>query len=505
MKITLNRKSFMKFGKWSLAFLPLIILGGFIGLYVIPTLATYPPTQTNDINVTLNTPSDNGYSNSANTNFTFNVSWNANLANITNCTLMGNFTSSWAENSTNTTEIVNNVYNGINNTVDSEGVYIWNIVCYNVTNDVGNYSASNRTVTVDTTNPTSPSNVYFERDPTNYYDDDTTIVVNWTAGSDANGLSHYKIYVSENSGSYSFNGTNNSATGYNFTGAHGNTYRVNVTANDTAGNENTTGAPSNTTITVDTTNPMISVWLVGSSGSSITTAYAANVSIKINVTEDVGVASTEVRIRNTSDDSMSLQWMNWTDAGAEADGSSNYTHSVDAIYIPVGNWTVDVNVTDHAHRSNLSYTFTNSSYVYSYAAIQATAPSSTTGSTTVGGSEITFAFNVIAKGYRYVGTYLNLTAGSTQFLSVVDIDNLYIDTETNTTDRLIAIASDYTSAQTVYLPNITTLPYATANLTLSQEQGLYNDTVTIHINPYSGVSAGTYTGSYGWGLFNSAQ
>jgi len=698
----------MRFGKWSLALFSLILLGVFVVNYIIPILAWAPPTQTDMINVTLNTPADGGYSNTLNTNFTYNVSWNIAVANITNCTLVGNFSGSFTLNATNSTSNlpVNSAFNGINISVPSEGTYSWNIYCYNVTLNTGaNGTVSNRTVIVDTTDPTSPSDAYFVADPTNYYDDDTSINVSWTAATDANSVLNYKIYISTNSSAYTYNGTNTTATGYyftgtegsnytvnvtandtaynenitgalsnttitvdnsnpssiytvsptlanntnttndwvyvnatfieanpgnctlefhngtlsnytmtrsgtncyinmtsqpdgpwnysiyvndsarrqaknatfyitvdttdptspsgvyfvadptdsydddttinvswtaatdaneivnykiyistnsgpyvyngtnttrlgyNFTGVNSGTYRANVTANDTTGRENITGALSNTTITVDTANPVIgAVWLVDSSNSSITSAYAGNVVIKVNVTDNVGVASAEFRIRNTSDVSINMpQWMSWTDATAETDGSSNYTYTIDGIYIPVANWTVDVNITDNAARSNLSYTFSNTSYVYSYAAIQATAPSSTSGSTTVGGSEITFAFNVIAKGYRHVGAYVNLTVGSTQFLTVPDVNNLYIDTGTNGTDAIASIANDYTSAQTVLLPNITALPYATANLTLTQERKLYNDTVTIHINPYSGVSAGTYTGSYGWGLFASGQ
>jgi len=161
MKFTLNRKSLMKFGKWSLAFFSLIILVVFVSLYVIPSLAIYSPPQTNEINVTLNTPSDAGTTSNSNLNFTYNVVWNNATTNITNCTLVGNFTGSWVANATNSTPIVNNTYNGINVTLVA-GVYSWNIYCYNITN-VGNYSASNWTVTVDAPilNATTPANASY--------------------------------------------------------------------------------------------------------------------------------------------------------------------------------------------------------------------------------------------------------------------------------------------------------------------------------------------------------
>jgi hypothetical protein len=146
----------MTFGKWSLILFSVALLGFFVVQYIIPILAIVPPTGTNEINVSLSTPSDAAYRKDTlrNVNFTYNVSWNTVTANITNCSLIGNFTNNvWTNYSTNTTTIVNNAFNGINYTFSSDGPYIWNIYCYNVSGNVGNYSLSNRTVIVDITSP----------------------------------------------------------------------------------------------------------------------------------------------------------------------------------------------------------------------------------------------------------------------------------------------------------------------------------------------------------------
>jgi hypothetical protein len=408
----------MTFGKWSLILFSLVLIGVFITQYIIPILALGSPTLVNNVNVTLNSPANNGYSTSANTNFTFNVSWSTSNPNfnLTNCTLWGNFNGTFKANATNATTIVNNVINGINTSV-ADGAYLWNVYCYNATSH-GNYSTSNYTVTVDLTNPVLrnpyPSNnsyinnanvvfnVSFTEQNINYtvnatlyyrkssqtdwqtqtlqcwnsapsfacnysainlgtapiwlldtnvlqffynttdsagrtgqngtasapllltldttqptsvtglahsddaptgYDNDTTLVFNWTAATDANGILNYKIYVSENSGAYVYNGTNNTPLGYSFTGVNGNTYRVNVTANDTAYNENTTGTVSSTTITIDTTSPTT---ILTVSPTLANNSYTSNNFVYVNVT-----------FTETNPDTCLLQFNNGT--------ASNYT------------------------------------------------------------------------------------------------------------------------------------------------------------------------------------
>ncbi len=104
---------------------------------------------TDSINVTLQTPSNLDYYNSLNVNFTYMPEWNSSIT-MDNCTLYGNFTGSWLPSGNNSTRaLVNGTTNWINNTVGSDGAYIWNIYCYDITNQYDYYS-SNRTVIVDT-------------------------------------------------------------------------------------------------------------------------------------------------------------------------------------------------------------------------------------------------------------------------------------------------------------------------------------------------------------------
>jgi len=373
VKFILNKKSLMKFGKWSLALFSLVLLGFFVVQYIIPILAMAPPaTMSDDVIVTLIHPTDGAYTDGA--NFTFNANWQSQF-NLTNCTLVGNFTGGAAEagnflaNTTNISTIVNNTYYGINATNVTDGYYLWNVYCFNETSH-GNYFGSNYSVTVDLTDPVInyvfPGNngyfndtnavnfnvtlaeqnidfdinvtVYWRRqeadnstsyignttvcsgtapnygcnitvDVHNYISEDqimefifnttdsanrtstngteadpltatfdstdpgsvsdlvpegnsstsyfnsTTLVFNWSVASDSkSGIQYYNIYVDDNEGGYSFNGSNTTPTGYQFTGSEGNTYTINVTAVDNAFNENTTGTVS-ITMTVDTTPP----------------------------------------------------------------------------------------------------------------------------------------------------------------------------------------------------------------------------------------------------------
>jgi len=155
-----NRKAWAKFGKWSLTVLSLFLLGFFVFQYVIPALAALgAPALVSDINVTIITPSNNSYTSLSNVNFTFNATWNlVPFVDVKNCTLWGNFTGSFAPNVTNSTifspiekKIVNDTTNGLNTSV-VDGMYTWNVYCYNTTSH-GNYSGSNFTITVDLTPP----------------------------------------------------------------------------------------------------------------------------------------------------------------------------------------------------------------------------------------------------------------------------------------------------------------------------------------------------------------
>lgn len=105
-----------------------------------------------DINVTLASPTNFSYTNTRNVNFTFTPIWNT--SDMKNCTVYGNLTGSgWVANASNTTPLVNGTINGINNTVNADGPYLWNVYCFD-TGTGYDYDSTNFTVTVDTTAPT---------------------------------------------------------------------------------------------------------------------------------------------------------------------------------------------------------------------------------------------------------------------------------------------------------------------------------------------------------------
>jgi hypothetical protein len=109
------------------------------------------------ITIALLSPNNNTWNNSLNISFTFNVTATNNL---TNCSLWTNETS-WSLKQTNTSAIISGNLSEINETFDSDGIYLWNIECYD---NLGNsaFNNTNYTIKVDTTFPIitllSPSN-----------------------------------------------------------------------------------------------------------------------------------------------------------------------------------------------------------------------------------------------------------------------------------------------------------------------------------------------------------
>ena len=187
------------------------------------------------------------------------------------------------------------------------------------------------------------------------------------------------------------------------------------------------------------------------------------------------------RIVNTTNSSMAWNY---------STGTQSFTRNFDSIYLPVGAWAVIVNTTD----SFGNFESTNTT-ITSVSAIEASIIGSASGSGTIGGSDITFDFNIIAKGYPFVKFYMNLTSGSNTYNAI----NAKIG---NSTSNQVNISGspDYSNAQNFNVTSITgaSLPdYALIS------SGIYYQNLTLYITPYSGMSAGTYTGPYGWGLFDS--
>jgi hypothetical protein len=168
--------------------------------------------------------------------------------------------------------------------------------------------------------------------------------------------------------------------------------------------------------------------------------------------------------------------------------SSPYNVTFEGKYLPVGNWTVNVSVQDDAGNRNVSHT-----NITSYPGISPIISGSSSQTVTLNTSQVvSFPFIIYTKGAPYVQMFINLSAGSTQFLQVfAKIGNSTLRKDTTA-------SSTYSGAQSYALIAASGVPSYVRNST-----GIYNGTVTLYLTMYSGLSAGTYTGNYGWGLSDS--
>jgi hypothetical protein len=237
MSFLSNRKSLMKFGKWSLAILSLALLGFFVVNFTLPVFAALESD-----NVTLVTPSNNSYQRGA---ITVNVTSVTDVINAsfyyTNTT--NNFFYSIGTNTScdNTKKICTYSWNTASGVTD--GNYNFTV---NVTNSTWTYNVTktNTNITVDNTAPTvaltAPSN--------NAYLKGSWINITGTA-SDINNATIVTndTHFATMGGTYaSWNFTNTSAL-------TDGVYHVQITANDSAGNSNSVIA----NFTVDNISPIL--------------------------------------------------------------------------------------------------------------------------------------------------------------------------------------------------------------------------------------------------------
>ncbi len=215
---------------------------------------------------------------------------------------------------------------------------------------------------------------------------------------------------------------------------------------------------------------------------SLSSISAQNFTANGSVT-DPYFSSCTYRIANSTNASMV-----WANGSFSSNG--NFSVDYEGVYLPVGTWNLSATCYD-----SYNHNYTNSSLINSVTAILPTISGSATKSGTIGGSNIQFAFNIIAKGYPYIKFYMNLTSGAhTYDTSFASIGN----SSSNTVN--ISGSPTYSGAQTF---NLSTIPAADLPSYAMILQGIYADTVYLYITPYSGLSAGTYSGGYGWGLFDS--
>ncbi|MFH0870210.1 MAG: right-handed parallel beta-helix repeat-containing protein [archaeon] len=196
---------------------------------------------------------------------------------------------------------------------------------------------------------------------------------------------------------------------------------------------------------------------------------------------DLNFSNCTYRIEKS--DNASMRWLN---------GSFNSTLSFSTLcqglYLPMGTWNLSALCYDI-----YNHNYTNTTQISSVPAIVPTIVGAAYATGTIGGSEIIFTFTMMSKGYPFIRFFMNLTSG----VNIYDISYAKIG---NDTARLnISNSFTYANAQTFNMSLFSASEMPQYNM-YSQ---IYAGNVSLFITPYTGLSAGAYSGSYGWGLFDT--
>ncbi|MFH1850206.1 MAG: Ig-like domain-containing protein [archaeon] len=254
----------------------------------VNALDTIPPK------ITLRSPSNNASSASRQLNFTFNVTTNDD---IRNCSLWTN-ESGWAMMRVNASAVKNGTVQGINRTLSADGLFRWNIECYDVLKN-SNFSVSNRTVRIDTAPPTVSSLDYPGNGGTvssrpvdfNFTATDGFKIVNCSLWGNFTGA------WGRNKTAY--NPAHNTETNITISPNDG-IYKWNAECYDSVGNRNSYS--SNYTVRVDTTAPNVSLETPANDSiwdTSLTVDFRFNVSDLSNLANCSLVISS--RLNKTND------------------------------------------------------------------------------------------------------------------------------------------------------------------------------------------------------------
>jgi len=208
------------------------------------------------------------------------------------------------------------------------------------------------------------------------------------------------------------------------------------------------------------------------------------------------------RVINTS--SLTMAVIQPTTMAVIGDNTST-SDTIDTLFIPYGNWTLEVNLTDKGGNSNISNVT-----VDSQAAIRKTLTTGGTATATSGSNSVVQLgiFNVTSKYYPYVRLYMELKLGGTGTAYDNSNNHSFITNDTSS----VTIYKYQAGGNTSYLnPTAESLTMRAA--TSSNVPSLYNATVAgtnvyfeevrLFATAYSGLSAGSYAGTYGFGLFTS--
>ncbi len=366
-------------------------------------------------------------------------------------------------NGTNTTTAGNTTFTAISNDQSTLILY--------ANDSAGNINSTSVTFTVDTTTP-----AITVRSPSNQTYTTASIWFNIT-GNKALNWSGYSL-----DGAANATMTNSSGNWNNLSTVSQGQHNVMFYANDSLGNLNQSAMIY---FAVDSIAPSFSAIAV--TGASV---YAGDFNFSVTINEQ-NFQSANYTITNATN--ASIVWTSNT-TGITSNGTFA-SIAFDGIYLPAGNWTINVASRDIAGNTN-----TTSANITSYAAIQAPSAydSRVQAPGTIGsGTPGIYNFTVYTKGYPYIRMYLNLTSGSDKFATANNIANakLYNGTDSVAIDD----EGSYDGASTLIIGGISAsaLPgYATGSITT----GLYKQPVQLYLYPYSGLSAGTYSGNFGFGV-----
>ena len=197
---------------------------------------------------------------------------------------------------------------------------------------------------------------------------------------------------------------------------------------------------------------------------------------------DLNFSNCTFRIEKS--DNSSMRWVN----GSFDTVNKSFSTIYQGLYLPISIWNLSARCYDIYNHS-----YVNTSQISSIPAIVPTIIGSASGAGTIGGDEIAFTFTMISKGYPFIRFFMNLTSG----VNVYDINYAKIG---NSTERLnISNSLTYSNAQNFNL--------SVLSASEMPQYGMYNmiyaGNVSLFLTPYTGLSAGVYYGSYGWGLFDT--
>lgn len=467
----MNKKSLVKLGAVTLLVLSIFLLSAFVVNFVSVKATTYNAAAPG-LSVVLNSPANNAFITNTSTNFinpvfnqtssprnisfSFNTTWNSSVT-PKNATLWGNFTGTWARNSTNTSLLINGTNSTIYVNVSSDGTYMWNVVLYDKTTDslLNDTNSANWNVTVDTVWPLYDNTTIFYQPVITYSPYQySNFSITWAEANIAG------AYIESN-----FTGSliKTPMLGtyptyyYNSTPLNASVYMFRFMANDSAGNMNATGYIN---FTIGTAGQNITLYGITNQTYGLTDTPTCVGNITANLYKNNTVASA----------------FNGT---ATMFGVANYTWTCNTT--TNSNYTSNSLTYSHSISQSSSYLVniylngtknTNSSYTYpSYANVTGVSTPTGCGNTTIFRNN-TFLFTNTPNSGNGAVTFNELLANTTYIFKVNTTGN--VNCTANATGSSVYVymnKGDPSGYIGVYMYNSTLLNYGAQYPGLTESRG----------------------------------